>query len=90
MIHHSIRLKPKERILIRGHIRTKPLIKELIVEAYRVGAFPYVELEDDEINRHLLRGNVKEQLATSAQWAMKKYTDIDALIIMTGDESTME
>ncbi|PJN90783.1 aminopeptidase [Bacillus sp. mrc49] len=90
LIHHSIRLKPKERILIRGHIRTKPLIKELIVEAYRVGAFPYVELEDDEINRHLLRGNVKEQLATSAQWAMKKYTDIDALIIMTGDESTME
>ncbi len=90
LIHHSIRLKPKERILIRGHIQTKPLMKELIDEVYRVGAFPYVELEETEISRHLLRGNVKEQLATSAQWALKKYTDIDALIIIAGDESATD
>ena len=65
LIHHSIQLQPKERILIRGHINTKPLLKELIDETYRVGAYPYVELEDDEISRHLLQGNVKEQLDTS-------------------------
>ncbi|MFJ7754497.1 aminopeptidase [Peribacillus muralis] len=90
LLHHSVRLQPKERILIRGHINTKPLMKELIDEAYRVGAYPYVELEDDEISRHLLRGNVKEQLATSSQWALKKYTDIDALIIINGDECAVD
>ncbi|CAH0246445.1 Aminopeptidase 2 [Peribacillus sp. Bi96] len=90
LIHHSIRLQPKERILIRGHINTKPLLKELIDETYRVGAYPYVELEDDEISRHLLLGNVKEQLDTSSEWALKKYTDIDAVIIITGEENDGE
>lgn len=90
LIHHSIQLQPKERILIRGHINTKPLLKELIDEIYRVGAYPYVELEDDEISRHLLLGNVKEQLDTASQWALKKYTDIDAVIIITGEENIAE
>lgn len=90
LVHHSIQLQPKERILIRGHINTKPLLKELIDEIYRVGAYPYVELEDDEISRHLLLGNVKEQLDTASQWAMKKYTDIDAVIIITGEENNAE
>ncbi|MEY9865359.1 aminopeptidase [Peribacillus sp. B2I2] len=90
LIHHSIQLQPKERILIRGHINTKPLLKELIDEIYRVGAYPYIELEDDEISRHLLQGNVKEQLDTSSQWALKKYTDIDAVIIITSEENDVE
>ena len=90
LIHHSVQLQPKERILIRGHINTKPLLKELIDETYRIGAYPYVELEDDEISRHLLKGNVKEQLDTLSQWNLKKYTDIDAVIIISGEENDAE
>ncbi|MFD9628038.1 aminopeptidase [Peribacillus muralis] len=90
LLHHSIRLQPKERLLIRGHINSKPLLKELIDEAYRIGAYPYVELEDDEISRHLLQGNVKEQLDTSSQWALKKYTDIDAVIVISGEGSAVD
>ncbi|MFB7638658.1 aminopeptidase [Peribacillus butanolivorans] len=90
LIHYSVQLQPKERILIRGYINMKPLLKELIDETYRIGAYPYVELEDDEISRHLLKGNVKEQLETLSQWTLRKYTDIDAIIIISGEENDAE
>ena len=87
LIHHSLRLQAKERVLIRGPIAAKALLKELIDEAYRMGAYPYAELEDDEITSHLLRGNVKEQLDTLSEWNYKKYEDVDAVIIVSGEGS---
>ena len=85
VIHHSLRLQAKERVLIRGPVAAKALLKELIDEAYRMGAYPYAELEDDEITSHLLKGNVKEQLDTLSKWNYKKYEDVDAVIIISGD-----
>ena len=43
-----------------------------------------------KISRHLLKGNVKEQLDTLSQWTLKKYTDIDAVIIISGEENDAE
>lgn len=87
LIHHSLKLQPKERVLIRGPVVAKPLLKELIDEAYRIGAYPYAELEDEEISIHLLKGNVKEQLHTLSEWNDKKYKDVDAIIVVSGEEN---
>jgi aminopeptidase len=90
LLNHSVKLQAKERVLIRGHVITKPLLKELIDEAYKLGAYPYVDLIDDEINRHLAMGYEQEQLKTYANWMMKKYEDIDAVIIVSGEENDAE
>lgn len=90
LIHHSVKLKPKERVLIRGHYNAKPLMKELIDEAYQLGAYPYIEILDDELDKHLALGYEKEQLETAAKWNMQKYEDIDAVIIAYGEENDAE
>ncbi|RUQ24829.1 aminopeptidase [Peribacillus cavernae] len=90
LLNHSVKLQEKERVLIRGHVNTKPLLKELIDEAYAMGAYPYIDLMDDEINRHLAIGYEKDQLKTYADWMMKKYEDTDAVIVVYGEENDAE
>ncbi|RFU69384.1 aminopeptidase [Bacillus sp. V59.32b] len=90
LLNHSVKLQAKERVLIRGHVHTKPLLKELVDGAYRLGAYPYIELIDDEINRHLYMGYEKEQLQTYADWMLKEYEDVDAIIYVTGEENDAE
>ncbi|MFJ7976815.1 aminopeptidase [Peribacillus sp. NPDC096379] len=90
LLTHSIKLKAGERVLIRGHYNAKPLMKELIDETYKLGAYPYIDIMDDELNRHLAMGYEKEQLKTLASWMMKKYEDTDAVIIAYGEENDAE
>ncbi|RFU68167.1 aminopeptidase [Peribacillus saganii] len=90
LLNHSVKLKDKEKILIRGHLNAKPLMTELIDEAYKLGAYPYIELMDDEISKHLALGYEREQLDTSAKWIKSIYEDIDAAIIVYGEENDAE
>lgn len=90
LIHHSVRLQKGERVLIEGHYNTKPLLKELIDEAYKAEAYPYVELLDDELHKHWAMGLQREQLKTLAEWDMKKFQDVDAVIYVIGEENDAE
>ncbi|PYZ96975.1 aminopeptidase [Alteribacter lacisalsi] len=90
LLDHSIKIKKGERVLIRGHYATKPLMTELIDQVYARGAYPYTELLDDEIGRHLSMGYEKEQLETQAAWAMKRYEDVDAVIAIIAEENDAE
>ena len=90
LLNHSVKVTEKQRVLIRGHLITKPLITELVDQAYELGAYPYVELFDDEINFHLAKKYQREQLETSAKWQMGVYKDVDAVIIIIGEENDAE
>ncbi|WP_442598628.1 aminopeptidase [Neobacillus sp. D3-1R] len=90
LIHHSTKLGSGERVLIRGHIIAKPLILELIDQVYSVGAYPYFEIYDDEIERQMALGYQAEQLETSAKWELQRYQDIDAIITIIGEDNDSE
>lgn len=90
ILNHSIQLKPKQRVIIKGHAVAKPMMLELIEQTYQLGAYPYVELLDDDISRGLFMGYEKEQLKTLAEWEMKKYEDVDALVVIVGEENDAE
>lgn len=90
LIHHSVKLKEKERVIVKGHLVAKSLITEIIDEVYEIGAYPYVEILDDDIARHLSSGYKREQLQTQADWEMKKYQDVDAIIVIIGEENEAE
>ncbi len=90
LLQHSLRLKAGERVLIRGHQAAKPLLLELIEQAYALGAYPYVELLDQDVSRQLSLGYSKEQLQTMVDWEMKKYQDIDAVIIAIAEDNDAE
>ncbi|WP_409291591.1 aminopeptidase [Peribacillus sp. SCS-37] len=90
LLTHSVAIKENERVLIRGSVTAQPLIKELIDGAYSLGAYPYVELMEEEISQHLAMGATREQLETQAAWMLKKYEDVDAVIIVIGEENDSE
>lgn len=90
ILQHSIKLKPKQRVIIKGHSNAKPMILELIDQTYKLGAYPYVEMLDDDISRQMFMGYEKEQLQTLAEWEMNKYQDVDALVVIVGEENDAE
>lgn len=90
LLNHSVNLKAGERVLIRGHALAKPLLFELIDQTYQLGAYPYVDLLDDEIMRKIAHGFQKEQLETEAKWQMQQYKDVDAVIIVIAEENDAE
>ncbi|MDM5197576.1 aminopeptidase [Fictibacillus enclensis] len=90
LLHHSVQLKKGERVLITSPLTARPLIKALIEEAYAMGAYPYVNLYDDEINRYLYTGYEAEQLETSMQWDLKRVKEVDAYISISSSENDAE
>lgn len=90
IIDHSLKLQQQERVLIKAHAIAKPLVKTLIQKIYEIGAYPYVELLDDDIAKDLAKGMTKPQLETQAAWEMKKYEDVDAIVAIIGEENDAE
>ncbi|WP_141604514.1 aminopeptidase [Terrilactibacillus laevilacticus] len=90
LIHHSLNLKEKERVLISASLSSKPLIQALIDEAYASGCYPYVDLSDQEITKQLIMGYQEEQLATEEGWRHRIYHDVDAFIKIVANENDAE
>ena len=61
---YSCRLQPGEKVLIdyEGE-ETKPLVRQLIKDAYKLGAKPYVNHRDSAVLREILLGADEEQIA---------------------------
>ncbi|WP_175638153.1 aminopeptidase [Metabacillus schmidteae] len=90
LLNHSVKVEKGEKVLIRGHLNAKPLITEIIDQTYAIGAYPYVEILDDEITLHLAKNYQKAQLETQAKWSMQIYQDVDAVIVIIGEENDAE
>lgn len=80
LINYSCNLKKGEKVLIEGIGDCLPLIKELVKEAYKVSALPFVTLKNKEVDRQLLMGTSKEQLDMMAKYESERMRDMDAYI----------
>ncbi|MDF2536062.1 MAG: aminopeptidase [Bacillales bacterium] len=90
LLNHSVKLQPKERVLIKAHHVAKPLALELIDEVYKMGAFPYFEMLDDDISKRLYMGYQKEQVETQFAWMLQQFKDVDCVIQIIGEENDSE
>ncbi|KXZ40356.1 Leucyl aminopeptidase (aminopeptidase T) [Alkalithermobacter thermoalcaliphilus JW-YL-7 = DSM 7308] len=89
LINYSVELKEGEKILIDVLGLELPLVKELIKEAYNVGAYPFVSIKDYKILRELLKGASREQYKYIAKYELERMKDMDAYIaIRAGDNIT--
>ena len=70
--------------MIHGHHNTKPLMLELIEEAYELGAYPFIEIKDDELDRQWAIQSSRERSETMAKWELQRFEDIDAVIYIVG------
>jgi len=80
LINYSCELKKGEKVFIESIGLEPPLVKELIREAYAVGAIPLVSIKDNEINRVLYAGCTEEQIKLMAKYEAARMSDVDAYI----------
>ncbi|MBH0162905.1 MULTISPECIES: aminopeptidase [Fictibacillus] len=80
LLTHSLKVEKGQKVLITSFLAGKPLVKELVQETYKLGAFPYVQLADEEISRALMMGSTKEHSEAQVKWDLTRIEDIDAYI----------
>jgi len=90
LITYSTDLQSGEKILIEVTGQDIPLVKDLIKEVYKVGAIPYVQINDSQITRQLLLGSSSAQLDDMASWELARMKAMDAYIGIRGGSNINE
>ena len=74
LLDHSLKVSKGDKFLISTEIEAKPLVKEIVRYANEIGAYAYVEFNDDEIDRLLLEGTDEEKADYSLMVAEAKFS----------------
>ncbi len=90
LVNYSVSLQKGEKLYIEAYDIDAPLVKELVKEAFRVGAYPFVAKFDQQVQRELLLGGGKELFELMAKYATYKMADMDAYIGVRGSQNSME
>ncbi len=88
---YSCRLQAGEKVLIDYEGEdTKPLVRQLIKDAYQRGARPYVNHRDSQVLRELLLGAEEEQLTFLNDYQLYQMKGMDAYIAVRASSNTSE
>ncbi len=87
LLTHSTRIQKGERVLIRGHHVTKPLLMELTKQAIALGAQPHVEVMDDDLSAAASMGRTENEYKTMLTWMLNKIENFDAVISAYGTDN---
>ena len=91
LVNYSCTLQKGEKVLISYEGECcKPLIRQIIKEVYKVGAFPYVEIRDSQITREILLGCEEEQLKFKDEIDLAQMKGMDAYIAVRAGANTSE
>lgn len=90
LINYSCSLKKGEKILIEAKGIDYMLVTALVKEAYKVGAFPFVEIYDNRVSRELLLGTSEEHAKLKAKYDGYRMAEMDAYIGVRGGENCNE
>jgi leucyl aminopeptidase (aminopeptidase T) len=91
LINYSCTVQPGEKVLI--HVfgtSAYGLAQQLVKETYAAGGFPYVQIEDYEINRAFIIGASEEQLKLKAELDMAQMKEMDAYIGIRASDNIAE
>lgn len=90
LVRHSVHLKKEEHLLISCSPEDRPLVKELIREAYQIGAYPHVSLVDPSLQRCILEGLQEAETPVIAAYEKCRFDYMDAYIRIATTYNTME
>ena len=90
IVNYSCKIQKGERVLIGSGVNAMPLIKAIIREIYKAGAYPYVDISSNVIQRELLLGASKEQYDFIAKVDAEKMQGMDAYIGIGCYDNTAE
>ena len=87
LVNYSIKVKPKDKVMIKGSYASLPLIKELYREILRVGGQPDFRLIESELNEIFMKNSSDEQIMYVSypdEWVVENY---DAFITIGGENN---
>lgn len=91
LVNYCCSIQRDEKVLISAmESDCYPLVKQIIKEVYKVGAYPYVKLENMTINRELQMGCSKEQMDFAAENDLLFMKGMDAFISIRGFSNVSE
>ncbi len=91
LVNYSCTLQKGEKVLISYEGECcKLLIRQIIKEVYKVGAFPFVEIRDSQITREILLGCEEEQLKFKDEIDLAQMKGMDAYIAVRAGANTSE
>ena len=92
LTEHSTRIRKGEKVLISAGnpALTADLVKALVDEVYKRGAYPFVRLTDSGINRKILMGATREQLQIQNDFELYQMKMMDTFIAVGCSDNTME
>src|SRR5258706_122876 len=88
LIHYSLKIKPGDKLQIRGATITTPLIRETYKEAVRAGAHVTVRADVEGLPEIFLREANDEQLNSVSELIKVETEHFDALLTLWGTENT--
>lgn len=91
LAEYAVSLEKGEKILIEytGQ-ETLPLVQQLIKDAYRLGAVPFVKERNDRVRRALLLGADREQLKLQCDVELARMKEMNAWIGIRGGDNASE
>ena len=90
LIHFSLKLQKGEKVWISASNTGTPVLEALVEETYGVGAYPFIQMEDQRVNAALMAGMTPELADLMADFDVPKMEAMDAYIAIRGFDNAFE
>lgn len=91
LVEYSCEVKPGEKVLVNYEGEsTRPLVRQIIKEIYRVGGVPFVEIRDSQMVREIMLGCNKEQIDFINEIQLAQMKGMQAYIAVRGTANSSE
>ncbi|MDR1939317.1 MAG: aminopeptidase [Clostridiales bacterium] len=91
LVHYSCELKKGEKILIEfSDSIDYQLINCIVKEVFNVGAYPFLQMNNDRIKREIMLNMSEELAGLMAKYAVYRMSEMDAYIGIRGSNNVYE
>ena len=90
LVNYSCSVQPGENVLIEVNGIDSAMTEELVKAVYKAGGFPFVEINDQRVNRAILMGTSEEHCKRWADYDAYRMQNMDAYIGIRGGNNTFE
>ncbi|TFG49751.1 MAG: aminopeptidase [Anaerolineales bacterium] len=88
LVNYSVKVQPKEWVLINGHMTAEPLVSEVLRAVLEAGGRPTVLMGSDNITEYSLKYANEDQIQWIAPTVKMLYEEADVLIALRAFDNT--
>jgi aminopeptidase len=88
LVSYSVKVKPDDWVLVRGHVLALPLVEEVVRHVIRAGGNPTILLESENLAETILTEASENQLAWVSPVENQLYNQMDVMINLMAASNT--